>query len=205
MEKDLVIRGYRPCDLPYLYEICTLTGLRGGDAGADYDDSRLLGHIFVGPYVEREPELTFTALVDGVPMGYILGTADSRAFDGYFRQRWKPDLAQLYPKKKTYKPAQKQLLGRKIWTTNSDLPDFCPKYPAHLHIDILPDAQGQGIGRSLMEQFTQALAALGVGGFHFGVDPLNSGALGFYHKLGLEQIGAYPGVIYFGKLLKPGS
>lgn len=35
-------------------------------------------------------------------------------------------------------------------------------YPAHLHIDLLPDWQGKGHGRALMHKLLQALRRKGV-------------------------------------------
>ncbi len=45
------------------------------------------------------------------------------------------------------------------------------EYPAHLHIDLLPETQGQGLGRGLMETLFAELTRRGVRGLHLGIDP----------------------------------
>ena len=57
-------------------------------------------------------------------------------------------------------------------------------YPAHLHIDLLPSAQGQGWGRALMDRFLAQLRAAGVAGVHLGVATVNLRAVAFYARLG---------------------
>ena len=61
-------------------------------------------------------------------------------------------------------------------------------YPAHLHIDLLPDAQGAGHGRALIDTFRAAAAEAGAPALHVGVDPANTRALGFYARLGFTPI-----------------
>ena len=62
------------------------------------------------------------------------------------------------------------------------------EYPAHLHIDLLPQLQGLGCGRKLMEVFFNALRELEVPGLHLGVDSANEGAIKFYEKLGFSVL-----------------
>jgi ribosomal protein S18 acetylase RimI-like enzyme len=62
------------------------------------------------------------------------------------------------------------------------------RYPAHLHIDLLPRAQGHGLGRALVTTLTDALRERGVPGLHLGVDPANTGALAFYARIGMVPV-----------------
>lgn len=39
-------------------------------------------------------------------------------------------------------------------------------YPAHLHVDLLPRAQGHGVGQRLMAALFARLAAFGAPGVH---------------------------------------
>ena len=45
------------------------------------------------------------------------------------------------------------------------------EYPAHLHIDLLPEWQGKGWGRGLMEAFLRGVHAAGAARVHLGVAP----------------------------------
>ena len=57
-------------------------------------------------------------------------------------------------------------------------------YPAHLHIDILPVAQGQGYGPKLIGAFLDRLRELDVVGVHLGVGKANQRATVWYPRLG---------------------
>ena len=62
--------------------------------------------------------------------------------------------------------------SRTSCTTRRALPTpVVARYPSHLHIDLLPRAQGQGHGRLLIESLLDLLRAEGSGGVHLGVSP----------------------------------
>jgi ribosomal protein S18 acetylase RimI-like enzyme len=142
----------------------------------------LLGHIYAGPYAIAAPELA-TIVVDSMGVaGYILATADSEAFREWEEQQWWPSLRAQYPR-----------MSGSSWNAQmiSALHDpphspssIVKNYPAHLHIDLLPRAQGLGIGRKLMEGLQQSLREMGVEGLHLGVGKTNLNAIAFYTHLG---------------------
>lgn len=51
---------------------------------------------------------------------------------------------------------------------------------------MLPEAQGQGVGRRLIDWFCSTLGARGVSSIGIGVGAKNTGAVGFYRRLGFE-------------------
>jgi GNAT superfamily N-acetyltransferase len=61
-------------------------------------------------------------------------------------------------------------------------------YPAHLHIDLLPQWQGRGFGRALMTRFLDALHDKGVAAVHLCMSTGNTPARAFYERLGFEQL-----------------
>ena len=75
-----VIRPARPDDRAALYAVCLATGCDGEDAAATFRDPDLLGHRYVGPYLDLEPDLAFTLEDAHGPCGYALGAADSVDF-----------------------------------------------------------------------------------------------------------------------------
>jgi ribosomal protein S18 acetylase RimI-like enzyme len=83
---------------------------------------------------------------------------------------------------------------------------FCPEpyeqYPSHLHIDLLPRAQGRGLGRAMMERVLDLLRRHGSRGAHLGVSLPNRAAQAFYRKLGFQpliQVGeGQDGCLYMG-------
>ena len=74
-------------------------------------------------------------------------------------------------------------------------PALLARYPAHLHIDLLAVAQGQGHGRALMARLLTALADAGATGVHLGVAAANQRAIGFYRRLGFIEVERPPGGI----------
>ncbi|GIW29377.1 MAG: hypothetical protein KatS3mg070_2740 [Meiothermus sp.] len=181
------IRPYTPTDLPELYRVCLLTGDSGADASGLYHDPELLGHFYAAPYAVREPDLTFVLTdLEGV-CGYVLGCRDSLEFAAWMEAVWLPPLRQKYPlplEADTSRDAAMIRLIHKGYVPSS----LADTYPAHLHIDLLPRAQGQGQGRRLMEVFLERLRRLGVPGVHLGVGRRNVGAVAFYERMGFIRL-----------------
>lgn len=191
------IRPYHPSDLYALYRVCLLTGDHGSDASALYQDPELLGHIFTAPYAVFEPELCFTLTEDGKPCGYVLGTRDSIAFSARCEQDWFPVLRARYPLPEPQDTSPDADLIRYIHAGRHAHPDL-GAYPAHLHIDLLPTAQGHGLGRKMIDTFLNQLRALNVPAVHLGVSALNLPAIGFYERVGFHKIKAYEGWVAYG-------
>jgi len=92
-----IVRTYRPADRAALYAVCLATGADGQDASRSFRDPQLLGHRYVGPYLDLEPGLAFT-LEDAVgPCGYVLGTSDTERFYRTFLDAWLPPLREHLP------------------------------------------------------------------------------------------------------------
>jgi ribosomal protein S18 acetylase RimI-like enzyme len=191
------IRPFHPSDLCALYRICLLTGDSGSDASDLYRDGELLGHYYVAPYGMLEPDVCFTLTQDDVPCGYLLGTRDSAAFSTRCEKDWFPVLRQRYPLPAAEDTTQDGDLIRAIHRGYHPHPDLTA-YPAHLHIDLLPTAQGQGLGRKLIETFLNRLRGLSVPAVHLGVGARNARAIAFYERVGFHRIQAYPGWIAYG-------
>ena len=76
-----------------LYDICLRTGAGGQDATAMLADPRLLGDMFVGPYLEFAADLSWVlARPSELPVGYILGAADTTKFEATLEREWWPRL-----------------------------------------------------------------------------------------------------------------
>jgi GNAT superfamily N-acetyltransferase len=74
-------------------------------------------------------------------------------------------------------------------------------YPAHLHIDLLPELQGQGWGRRLIDTLVAALRERGVTGLHLASSSDNAGAIAFYPRVGFTPLPSHEGVQAFGRHL----
>ena len=184
------LRRATPDDLPALYRVCLRTGDGGKDATYLQDDPDLLGEVFVGPYVMLEPELAFT--LEGVrgPAGYVLGVLDTADFNRRVKTEWLPRLRKLHAD-----PGDDSGLWQgSDWVRHAvhhpflDVPPVLDPYPSHVHIDLLAEARGQGIGRHLMQTIMEELARLGSPGVHLQVHPENAAARAFYRNLGFVPL-----------------
>lgn len=196
------IRAYHPTDLTALYRICLQTGDNGQDATHLYRDPDLLGHLYAAPYALFEPDLCFVLTRNEWPCGYILGARDSVAFGERCEREWFPPLRARYPLPRADDASPDGRRQRGVHAGHvvsaEALAGFVADYPAHLHIDLLPEGQGQGWGRRLMAAFLQRLREVGVTAVHLGVGRNNSRAVGFYQRVGFHPIHEYPSAIMFG-------
>ncbi len=195
------IRQTHASDLPTLYRICLETGLHGNDATA-LVDAEILGHYFVAPYFTFGPELCFTLTLEGEPVGYIVGTDDTRRFDAACEQAWWPVLRARYQKPDSKDQSMTANMVRAIHErAPGDV--LADQYPAHLHINLLPLAQGNGQGKSLISTFCRALNDRDIAGLHLGVSPKNQRALAFYSHLGFEPLKTSKNEVVMGTRLSP--
>lgn len=183
------IRKYRSSDRADVAEICLKTGDSGADATGMYVSDDLLADIFVLPYVELEPDLAFVVDTGERAAGYLVAAADTRAFIERFRAEWLPDFAEKYgPAAQVADAATTaEMIQVGMHPERMMIPEI-DEYPAHLHIDLLPELQGQGVGRRLIRALLAELAERGVPGVHLGVSPRNTGARAFYSRLGFRPL-----------------
>jgi len=194
---SFIIRLYKKSDLPYLYEICLKTGNSGIDATELYKDPLLLGNFYSAPYAVIHPELTFILADNDIPLGYILGTNDSELFYHKSEKEWFPPLRKKYLLPNENDDASDAKIIRLIHKGHLPKPELL-SYPAHLHIDILPEGQGQGMGRKLIETFCNKLIEMKVQALHLEVGKRNTNAIFFYERIGFKIIKEYEWSVAYG-------
>ena len=193
----VTIRPYQPRDADDLYDICLRTGAAGSDATEQFDDPRLLGAVYVGPYLAFAPELAFVLDDGGRACGYVLAARDTAAFERTCERDWWPALRARHPVAR--EPPQSR-----TGSADADLvallhaphvadPTLLRAYPSHLHIDLLPHCQHSGFGRRLIERELSTLAAAGSPGVHLVVSASNDRAIGFYRRLGFVEPARHAG------------
>jgi ribosomal protein S18 acetylase RimI-like enzyme len=182
------IRSYHPDDLAAVSDVCNRTGDVGKDARELYTNHDLLPDLFARPYLIAEPELAYVVDDAGVAVGYILGTANTEAYVAWFRDVWLPQVAHRHPLPEGEPRNLQELftvwLHRPEWMLRPELVD----YPAHLHIDLLPQYQRQGLGRALMTRFLSTLYAAGTAAVHLSYSNLNTNAAAFYQRMGFRVV-----------------
>ncbi|MEO1058220.1 MAG: GNAT family N-acetyltransferase [Actinomycetota bacterium] len=180
---DLHIRRYQPADRDALYDICLRTGDSGNDATGQYESPTLLGDIYVGPYVEFEPELARVLARNDTPVGYVIGTTDSTRFFDRCAREWIDPMLERQPEL-----TRPPLARRADDLRPPQHAELLIDYPAHLHIDLLPDAQGGGWGRRLITAWLAEVWRRQIAGVHLGVGRNNVRAIGFYGHVGFVEL-----------------
>jgi ribosomal protein S18 acetylase RimI-like enzyme len=175
-----VIRKYQPGEERELYDICLLTGDSGEDASGLY----------------RDPALDASGVA-----GYVLGAPDTVGFEQTCEQSWWPPLRDRYPLGTFAEDTPDDRIVRLIHNPPTASPDVVERYPAHLHIDLLPRLQGRGAGRQLITTLFDSLAAVGVPGVHLGVSTTNPRAIGFYRHMGFTEVRTHTHSLVMARML----
>ena len=193
------IRPATEADRDAFDEICLRTGDAGEDASGLHDDPRLLGAVYVGPYLALPGTVAFAGVDDHGVGAYVLGAIDTPAFEAACAVDWWPALRERYPEPPA-NPHDAALVAHihRPPTTPAAVTD---RYPAHLHIDLLPRLQGAGHGRRLIDALLTELAAAGAPGVHLGVAARNTRAIGFYEHLGFRTLHDGPDARLMGRRL----
>jgi len=169
------------------------------DSSVSQDPARTIGsYLWYKAYVSLTPSTCF--ILDdghGRAVGYIIGTADTVGF----AERWRSTFAPIVdpklvppPEETVNDPAMEtemvRGLRRAVYGAECSVfqgegrEDLLRRFPAHLHINLLPEFQRRGWGPALMQTFVQHVKALGADGVHLGMVRGNHGARRFYERLG---------------------
>ncbi|WP_428642369.1 N-acetyltransferase family protein [Roseibium sp.] len=205
---DAAIRPARAEDLEAVYRICLETGDSGRDASALYRDPKLIGHVFAAPYIVLAGQISFVAVDREGVLGYAVGTADTRAFEERMEAQWWPDLRRTHDEPEGDRSGwtADELLIWSLFHPASVPGQVALDYPAHIHMNLLPRAQGKGVGSRLLEAWFGAAREQGVSAVHAGVSERNPAGLKFWTARGfrpvlVEQGGGSGGTIWCGRHL----
>lgn len=190
----MVMRRPEFRDVAGVYRVCDETG----PATTNPD---LLGHVWAGPYVRALPEFARVLADERGIAGYVLGCPDTRAFEQWCETDWWPPLREQYPRGTGDPATSDAALIEHLHDPPRTPETVLDSFPAHLHIDLLPRAQGHGHGRVLLEWLFGALRDAGASGVHLGVSAENTNAIAFYRHLGFAEAGGDDGGILMTRAL----
>lgn len=178
----IIERASSEADWEQMRAICVETSAR--PVPAERRDA--FGRLWIDPYRRWAPGWAYVAREGDRVVGYLTGCGSTATFlfwSGLLGPRPALGGNLLFPK---------TLLARLLWS-----------HPAHLHVNVREGHRG-GVGRALVERFERDAAAGGAAGVHIfcGEPPL-----GFYRKLGYEELGRVPVgdrfIFALGKRLRP--
>ncbi|NUP26768.1 MAG: GNAT family N-acetyltransferase [Nocardia sp.] len=180
-------------------------------AGAGSPTESLWGHpeseaaIYLEPYMDHEPESLLLAEDDGTLVGYLTGCLDSAAFPSEDRRI--ADAIRRHRLVLRRRPAaffarsafDAATVALRRAPSAGEISD--PRWPAHLHINVAPEARGTGAADGLMDRWFERLRAQGIPGCHLQTLVENPRAVRFFERMGFTPYGPaplVPGLRYAG-------
>lgn len=182
--RKVEIRPYRESDREMVQNVCLETASMEGAFEEPIKSMMLTA--FCNYYIEEEQEQCFVAADGTQVVGYILCAKDSK--------RWAESFSVKYisnPENNPLKGFYQGIMAAPI--------RYADRYPAHLHIDILPEYQRQGIGFQLMDTLTAHLREQGVPAVMLSVAGDNEKGKNFYQKYGFQVLEETPHEIVMGR------
>ncbi|WP_353950096.1 GNAT family N-acetyltransferase [Knoellia sp. S7-12] len=182
----MTIRRATTDDLEAMRAICVLTGDNGSDGTGRWSDDGLLPDVYLEPYLRYPDGLGWVVDEGAGPVGYVIAVSDTVDFVGWWRRSWIGEFVERHGGG-AERPEEEWLFDGgtrpELMLASAAYADF----PAHLHIDLLPVAQGRGLGRELLRTLGKELDHLGVPGVHLRVGEANVDAAAFYRRLGFDS------------------
>lgn len=184
----MTIRPYQKKDFRYVQDICMATS-RYRDEDTPLNRAHICT-LYCDYYLDNQPEFCFVAVNDeDIPVGYILCGADCDDYLVKMEELYLPLLRKVNSGEFFKFNAMHRLTQRYIRQG----------YTAHLHIDILEEYQGKGLGTMLIEALCSKLAESNVEGLHLICDLKNTDARAFYEHRGFDDIDYISGAVVYGK------
>jgi ribosomal protein S18 acetylase RimI-like enzyme len=183
------VRPYQPPDRAAVREICRATAYGGREPLLD---ARLFTELMTRYYTDFTPEAVWVAEQKGRIVGYLAGCFDEADLRRAMARR-------IVPAALAGALARGLLLRRALWRLLATLPRFLAAerqagqvdlsgYPAHLHINLRPEARGRAVGERLVAQLCAEAARRGLPGVRATVLEENRTARRFFERLGFTEL-----------------
>lgn len=192
---EIEIRAFVPEDRDMLRDLF-------GRVGEGSPTASIWGHVpseaavYLDPYMDFAAESLFVAAVDGFLVGYLTGCQDSAVFPS---ESSRMDRA-IREHRLILKAGPAAFFARSMMDmaqgairrapTPGELDD--PRWPAHLHINVLPSARGTGAAAELMQRWLDLLVASGSPGCYLQTLVENTRAVRFFRRMGFTEHGPTP-------------
>ena len=202
---DIEVRRYDASDRDGLVHLFDGAG-EGAPGSEVWGHEESLAEVYLTPYLDLEPESAFVALVDGKLAGYLVGCVDETDFPSEEERLQtvirKYRLFRLRESRRFFLRAMFDtvLLKLRRQPTAGELTD--PRWPSHLHIDLLPIGRGNGAADALMNAWFDRLREVGSPGCYLQTSLENTRAVRFFERMGFEKHGdnpVVPGSRYEGR------
>lgn len=180
-----VLRPVRSSDEYALGQIAYQTGFFGQSAARYFPSQPLFALLWIRPYFYGAGSLGFVAELDGQVVGYIIGSVNQAKYHSALTQTVLREGWRTLPPLWALLACLRYLLRAALFAGPHA---SWREYPAHLHINLLPQARGLRLGEQLLVAYLRVLTERGVPGVQLSTTDQNSAALGLYHKLGFRVL-----------------
>ncbi len=149
-------------------------------------------------FTDREPRHAWVVedLARRQVAGYLTGTADAARVDRYAVFLLPGIVCRVIRKRLMRKPAARRALLRMLRSLICGELDITAsirrRYPATLHMDLLPHARGRGIASRLFGRYIEAMRRLGVPGVHAQSLGDNQAIAAFNRRVGFRLVETRP-------------
>lgn len=186
---DFSIREATPADENGIGEVAYLTGFFGESAERYFPDQQLFVDLWVHPYFAGGGRVAFVVEQGDKIVGYILGAPDQAV---YSRAVLRIVFGRVLPNAVLGRYRQQlKIIFYFIRTLLFPSPHAdWNLFPAHLHLNLLPEARGFGLSGPLLGRFLARLQELGVRGVQLSTTLENTVALKVYQKQGFMLVAA---------------
>jgi GNAT superfamily N-acetyltransferase len=193
------VRPFEAKDREPLLQIGAETAFFGAPIEAYMEDRRIFMDSFYAYYTDYEPQHAWVACDGDQVVGFLTGCVDGKVHDRIFQQKvlpgviWKFIRGYYHPGPNTWayiRAAAGAALRGEIPAANET------RYPAHLHINLLPAWRGFGLGRGLIEAYINQLRQLGVPAVQLQTTNMNIVACQLYEKVGFRLLDTRPTRMY---------
>jgi ribosomal protein S18 acetylase RimI-like enzyme len=162
----------------------------GDPVAWQWRDAESFADLFSGWYTDHAGADAQVAVdEEDAVVGYLLGCRDSAAVPGPGRLAAHHLLRRGLLVRPGTAPVLWRTIADLVRTRKVPTETVDPRWPAHLHIDLLPVARGTGVGRRLMTTWLDTLRADGIPGCHLVTWAENDGAIAFFEAMGFRREG----------------
>jgi len=187
---NIRVRPYQPSDRPKVRSIAYATGYMGDPPTWYWRHRESFADIWTSHYTDVEPDSLFVAEDGDRVVGYLAGCVDSSSApspaSAVVRQMFRHWLL--------VRPGTAGFFWRSFADTvgstrvpSGEISD--PRWPAHLHINLLAEARGRGAGAGLVRAWFERLRDTGSPGCHLGTLAENRNAIAFFERMGFRAHG----------------
>lgn len=197
-DPPFIIRTVHPSDYEALKQISVQTAAEQNPLTTAINNPEFISDVLISGYLELEPELFYVVETEGQVVGYLTGSDDSNGFARRYMGAIFPRIALNFFKFGIFKniAVLDYLLRAGLQATkNSGKRNKAVKdFPAHFHINLLPDYRRYGWGGQLVEIFLNELRSRKVKGVHLAT--ISDAGKNFFKKSGFDLTLALPSTVF---------